>query len=80
MESINVNVEFLFELKDENEWVNTIPKRLPNKTRAGETLLWVDKNNNVFELGLDFMEATKHSTYPCRVYRTISVSAWSKNI
>lgn len=80
MTQIVANAEFLFELKSKQEWVNKVPRILPSKTRAGETLIWLDKNGNVFEIGSDFMEAEKHDTYPCKVFRLESVSSWAKKL
>lgn len=77
-EKIEVNGEFLFELKSEQDWARKVPGILPKKTRLGETWIWVDKNGNVFECGADFMAAEKHSTYPCKVYRLTSVAVWAK--
>ena len=75
MESITVKAEFLFELKSKQDWINRVPKILPAKTRGGEQWLWIDKNGNNFELGIDFEVAEQQSTYPCKVYRLQSVSA-----
>lgn len=70
-----IQAEFLFELASKQQWVNCIPRILPPKTRAGEQLIWVDNQGRVFEMGLDFMEAEKKASYPCRVYRPVSVSS-----
>lgn len=80
MEKIKVNGEFLFELANKQEWVNRVPRILPDKIRSGETWVWLDKNDNVFECGADFMEAEKHDTYPCKVYRLINVAEWANKI
>jgi hypothetical protein len=77
MEKITVNGELLFELSSKQDWVNRVPKILPNKTRAGEQWIWVDKNGNVFECGADFMAAEKTKTYPCKVYRLQNVAGVS---
>ena len=76
MKIVNITVkgELLFELKSKQDWVNKVPRILPEKTRGAEQLLWVDKNGNNFELGKDFMAAEEHVTYPCKVYRLQSVS------
>lgn len=74
-EKITVNAEFLFELQSQEEWITKIPSILPRKIRVGESWIWVDANGNVFEKGLDFMEAEKNSSYPCKVYRLCSVSS-----
>lgn len=78
MEKITVNAELLFELASKQEWVNRVPGILPSKTRNGEQWIWADKHGNVFECGLDFMKAEQYITYPCKVYRLQSVSAWAK--
>lgn len=74
METIQVKGELLFVLNNKREWVNRVPEILPEKTRAGEQWLWVDKNGNNFEIGKDFAMAEKLDTYPCKVYRLCSVS------
>lgn len=79
METIKVNGEFLFELANKQQWINRVPEILPEKIRPSEKLLWVDKNNNTFELGKDFEAADANFTFPCKVYRLCSVSAWAKN-
>jgi hypothetical protein len=77
---ITLNAQFLFELDSLEDWANRVPKILPDKIRAAETWVWVDKNGNVFESGKDFMEAKEHATYPCRVYRLINVDTWAKSL
>lgn len=66
MEIIQVKAEFLCELKDKDDWVRRVPRILPSRTRAGETLIWIDKNGSVFETGEDFEAAEQKQTYPCR--------------
>lgn len=73
-EKITVNGEFLFELKSKNEWIAKVPSILPEKTRGGEQWLWIDKNGNVFEKGLDFSAAETIDSYPCKVYRLQNVA------
>ena len=74
MEKITVKGELLFELESKQQWINRVPQILPEKTRGGEQWIWVDKNGNVFECGLDFTIADKEATYPCKVYRLESVA------
>jgi len=74
MEEITVKAKFLFELKSKQDWINKVPRILPEKNRSSENFLWLDKNGNVFEIGADFMAAEKLNTYPCKVYRLIPVS------
>lgn len=80
METIEVKAEFLFELSSKIDWVNRVPRILPQKTRGGEQWIWVDKNGHVFECGADFMAAEKHASYPCKVYRLVSVATWAKTL
>ena len=74
MVNITVKGELLFELESKQQWVNRVPQILPEKTRSAETWLWVDKNGNVFECGLDFRIADEKATYPCKVYRLENVA------
>jgi hypothetical protein len=46
MEKIQVNAVLLFELANKQQWINRVPQILPDKIRAGETWIWVDKNGN----------------------------------
>lgn len=75
MEKIIINAEFLFELANKRQWINQVPKILPEKIRAGETWVWLDVNGNVFECGADFTAAEKQESYPCKVYRLVSVAS-----
>lgn len=74
MSQIVVNAELLFVLESEQQWVNRVPKMLPEKTRSGEQWIWLDKNGNVFEAGRDFMSATRQNSYPCKVFRVKCVA------
>ena len=51
---------------------------MPEKTRGGETWLWVDANGYVFEDGADFEVAEKINSYPCKVYRLCCVKLFEK--
>lgn len=75
-----VKGELLFTLTSKQDWINKVPRILPDKTRCAEQWLWVDKNGNNFESGADFMAAEKNNTYPCRVYRLCSVSVMNKKL
>jgi hypothetical protein len=79
-EKVLVNAEFLFELRDKNHWVWSVPDILPEQTRVGERLIWLDKEGNVFERGIDFAAAEETITYPCRVYRPVSVEVYRKKL
>ena len=74
MKKIEVNAELLFELANKRQWINRVPNILPDKIRAGETWVWLDKNGNVFECGIDFSAAEDQNTYPCKVYRLQNVA------
>lgn len=72
---VNIKAELLFELKSKQDWINRVPRILPEKTRGKfETWLWVNINGEVFEHGLDFEVAEHNNTYPCKVYRAINVA------
>lgn len=79
MENITLKAELLFELESKQEWINRVPRILPEKIRGGEQWVWVDVNGNVFECGADFTAAEKASTYPCKVYRLQSVAVANNN-
>jgi len=72
---IELEAEFLFELASKQDWVNNVPQILPKKIRPAESWVWLDVNGHVFEIGVDFEAAEKQATYPCKVYRLISVSS-----
>lgn len=74
MEEIKLKVELLFTLNSKKDWINKVPRILPKKNRGNESFLWVDKNGCVLEYGADFMAAEELDSYPCKVYRTITVS------
>lgn len=74
-ENITVKGELLFVLKSKLDWVNKVPSILPAKTRGGEQWIWVDRNGNVFEKGIDFEIAETLQTYPCKVYRLCNVAS-----
>lgn len=74
IETITVKAELLMELKSKQDWVNRIPWHLPEKRYESEKFLWIDKNGNQFERGLDFMLADEHDLYPCRIYRIPAIS------
>ena len=78
MDKIEINAELLFELANIKEWVRKVPRILPPKIRFEEKFIWVDANGHVFECGADFMAAEALCTYPCKVYRTKTVSEWAK--
>lgn len=74
METIEVKGELLFTLTSKQDWINKIPRHLPDKTRGGEQWIWIDKNGNNFECGADFTAAEDNDTYPCKVYRLCPIS------
>jgi hypothetical protein len=74
MEKIIINAELLFELESKQAWINRVPQILPDKTRLGETWIWIDANGNVLECGADFSAAENGCSYPVKCYRPCSVS------
>lgn len=53
--------------------MNRVPRHLPEKTRIGEQLIWIDKNGNALECGADFKAAQLQGSYPVKVYRPVAV-------
>lgn len=74
MEKIQVNGEFLFELKSKQEWINKVPRILPEKKHYNETWLWIDCKGNQILNGSDFINAENKQTYPVKVYRLITLT------
>lgn len=74
METIQIKAKLLFVLENKQQWINRVPQILPPKTRPSEKWIWIDKNGNVFEVGADFIAAEKIESYPCKVYRPLSVN------
>lgn len=68
MQEITVNGVLLFTLYSKQEWINKIPRILPEK-EYWEQLLWLDTNNNILTIGEDFATAEKIHSYPVKVYR-----------
>ena len=52
----------------------TVKGELLFQLESKQQWIWVDKNGNVFECGLDFKIADEEATYPCKVYRLESVA------
>lgn len=73
-----VNAELILILDSKEDWINNVPRLLPPKNRHKENFLWTDRNGNVFELGEDFAAAERLNSYPCKVYRTKTVSQFEK--
>ena len=73
IQEITIKARLIVELNTKEDWINKIPKRLPEKT-PGEHFLFIDKNGNTLELGVDFRIAECDDTFPIKVYRTQSVS------
>lgn len=79
MEQIKVNGELIIELKDKQDWINRCPRHLPKKQRMAEQWVWIDNRGFVFYIGADFAIAEELNTYPCKVYRLISLEEAKKN-
>ena len=73
MEQVKVNGELIIELKSKQDWINRCPRHLPEKRRMSEQWVWVDIRGFVFHIGADFAIAEELNTYPCKVYRLISL-------
>ena len=70
---VAVKSEFVVELESKDDWVNKIPRWLPEKKEA-ESFLFIDKNGNIAAMGKDFMVAEDKATYPIKVYKPIRVA------
>lgn len=77
MEKLTINATPVLTINSKQDWINKVPNRLPVKTRGAERFLFVDKHGNVFETGLDFQIAEEINSYPCIVYKLMSVSEFA---
>lgn len=80
MEKVLVQAEFLFELISKQDWVNNVPKILPKKKHLNEQWLWIDKNGHIMQRGADFSAAERLNSYPCKVYRLVTVSEFESQL
>jgi len=64
MITIDLNLELLLILRSKSEWVNKIPKLLPNKIYSKEDFLWIDSLGNKMVIGSDFSAAEVLHSYP----------------
>lgn len=74
MENIKINAELIITLTSKNDWINRIPRCLPEKQYYKEEFLWVDSDGNKMVQDSDFMAAEVMCTYPVKVYRFITAS------
>src|SRR5665647_25675 len=74
MEKVTLNVEFLFALNSQREWINRVPAMLPAKNHPAEEWIWIDTNGNSMAIGEDFAAAEKMESYPVKVYSKIRVA------
>lgn len=74
---IKIKVEEVLVLDTFKEWVNRVPRALPNKTYYGETFLFVDKNGCYLHNGVDFKRADELGTFPITVYKFVRVSEFN---
>lgn len=79
IETITVKAELLLQLESRQDWINKIPKHLPQKKYDNEKFLWIDKNGNEFERGADFQIAEEQNLFPCRIYRVQTISSAYKS-
>lgn len=71
METIEVKVEKLLMLHSLTDWVRKCPSYLPEKKYHKEEFLFIDRNGNFLQSGLDFKVAEQRETYPVTVYRKV---------
>lgn len=70
----NINAELIIILTSKNDWINRIPRCLPEKQYYKEEFLFIDSNGNKMTNGGDFMAAEEMKTYPVKVYRFVIAS------
>jgi len=75
IETITIKAQLLLQIESKQEWIDKIPRHLPKKKYESEKFLWIDKNGNQFERGLDFQIAEEENLYPCRIYRVQTISS-----
>jgi hypothetical protein len=73
MTKIEINVELLLELESKNDWINKIPRDLPELSKR-EKMIWIDSNGNSLTVGEDFQKAEDMKSYPVKIYRQVRVS------
>lgn len=66
---IEVEAEELLTLNSFEDWVNRIPRHLPEKIYSINEFIFIDKFGNFLELGKDFMVADEKKCFPVKVYR-----------
>jgi hypothetical protein len=69
MEDIKVVGELIMVLSSMQDWINRVPRHLPEKTSRAEQFLWVDSHGNNMAIGEDFSSSEKLNSYPVKVYR-----------
>jgi hypothetical protein len=69
-EIVQIQAEFLFQLENKHQWIC----RAPYNLNPNEKYVWIDKNGNAFARGMDFTTAEKIKSFPCKVYRLITVT------
>lgn len=76
--NLQLRGKLVMTLGSKKQWIDEIPNRLPAKTRIGEQFLFVDANGSKFESGADFEAAEKIGSYPCRIYKLMSVAEFEE--
>lgn len=70
MEDITIKAELLLILDSKQDWINKVPRRLPQK-KSDEEWVWIDAQGHAMVLGEDFSAAQSMKTYPVKVYRLV---------
>jgi len=73
VEKVTFNGELILTLSSKRDWINRVPKHLPQMSRA-ERLVWLDINGNCASIGEDFSAAEQKMSYPIKVYRMLRIS------
>lgn len=78
--NLQLRGKLVMTLGSKKQWIDQIPIRLPEKTRTGEQFLFIDGNGCKFESGADFEAAENINSYPCRVYKLMSVAEYESEV
>ena len=66
MEELTIEGELLLTLHSKRDWINKIPRWLPEKKSRAEQRIWLDKNGNALTIGEDFSAAEDKGSYPVK--------------
>lgn len=68
---VTINATCVLTLISKNDWVWSVPDKLPAKRYNGEKFLFIDSHGNYLHQGEDFNAATELRSYPVNVYAPV---------